>query len=642
MNVQSPDVKRILVVEGHGPTRDLLERRLSGEGFEVSAPAPGAAWESFAARWPDAVVMAADLPPPEARALLARLREADPGILVVVADKAHLGRAVGLQEVLSFRANAYLADATSRELSDRLRRLLSQAVRRRPEPSSRHGAERVLERPPTEQGDVGPGELVEVLARLWRAGADGILEVQDAESTRRLFLLRGSPVAFESDAREEMLGRWMVGSGNLSEAQYRAALDVLAVGELSDGAALVAAGAIAPGEPLRAALRAHLCASVSLLARLRQGRWRLRPGTEFDGEVATVEIPALAPLLDGVRGALPARHFALGLRDSLAAYPARTAEFPRLVPAMALGSADLRLALGLGDRRTTRTFLEARHADLRDALSLLWFLARVGAVAFLPAPPEGAEPLRPAGEPAVSARRRKPLPEDRAAELRLAALRVLPGSYFQALGVDIAADIDEVEQAYHHAATRFHVEAYADYDVGPLEDLLSQVQEKLGAAYRVLSNEEKRRAYLSFLLSRAAASTGRRRGGVVPEAEVTLKRGERALRDRRAGDAAALFREAALLNPREPEYEAMLAFATLVDPALPRAERTRGAARHARRALALEPGCVRAQVFLALAEEADGNLVEARQRVLQALRTAPASAIARRVLARLNRPRPES
>ena len=638
MNVQSPGLKRILVVEGHGPTRELLERRLSGDGFDVSAPAPGAAWESFAARWPDAVVMAADLPAPEGRDLVSRLREADPGILVVVADKAHVGRAVGIRGVLALGANAYVADATSGELTERLHQLLSQAARPRPAPASPPGQARVLARAPSEQGDVRPGELALLLARLWRAGADGILEVQDAACTRRLFLLRGRPVAFESDAPGEMLGRWMVASGNLSEVQYRGALDVRAVGELSEGAALVAAGAIAPGEPLRAALRAHLCASVSLLAGLRDGRWRLRPGSEFEGEVAAVEIPALSPLLDGLRSALPARHFAQGLRESLSRYPARTAEFPRLVPVMALGSADLRLALDLGDGRTARAILEGRRAGLRDALSLLWFLERVGAVAFLAAPAEVPEASRAAGAPAAPARRRKPLPADRAEELRQAALRVLPGSYFQALGVDIAADVEEVERAYHDAATRFHVDAYADYDVGPLEDLLSQVQDKIGAAYRVLCNEEKRRAYLSFLLSRTAAETGRRRGEVVPEAEVAMKRGERALRERRAGDAAALFREAALLNPREPEYEAMLSFATLVDPSLPRGERERAAARHARRALSLAPGCVRAQVFLALAEEAAGNPGEARQRVLEALRAAPWSAIARRALARINRP----
>jgi CheY-like chemotaxis protein len=534
-------LKRILVVEGHAPTRELLELRLAGEGFEVSAvDDPGAAWEAFAARRPAAVVLAADLAPDRALDLVRRLRDADAHLPVVVADKAHLGRAVGLAELLPLRANGYVADPSTKELPDRLRQLLAQAPG--PDaPALAPGTARVLERPPTAQGDVRPGELAEVILRLWREGADGVLEVLDREGTRRLFLLRGAPVAFQGDFRPESLGRWLVAAGSLTEAQYQAALAVLAVSELSEGAALAAAGAVAPGEPLRAVLRAHLCAMVSGLTGLREGRWRLRPGSEFASEVAPVEVPALAPVLDGVRAALPARHFAQGLHGSLTAYPVRTPDFPRLVPAMALGSADLRLALELGGRTTTRALLEAHRPGLREALSLLWFLSRVGAVAFLPAPVADADAPRLGATPPAPALRRKPLPEDRAAEIRAEALEILPGSYFRALGVDITAGIDEIERAYHEAASRFHPDAFAAFDVGPLEDLLAQVQDKLGAAYRVLANEEKRRAYLAFALTRAAAVGGRRHAEVVPEAEVAVKRGERALRARRVAEAAAAF-----------------------------------------------------------------------------------------------------
>jgi cytochrome c-type biogenesis protein CcmH/NrfG len=117
---------------------------------------------------------------------------------------------------------------------------------------------------------------------------------------------------------------------------------------------------------------------------------------------------------------------------------------------------------------------------------------------------------------------------------------------------------------------------------------------------------------------------------------VAVKRGERALRERRVAEAVAQFEEAARLGPREPEYLALLAFAVLHDVRVPEAERPRRAARLARRALAMDPGCVRAQVFLALAEVAEGETGEARRRLLDALRAAPASAVARRALSLLN------
>jgi tetratricopeptide (TPR) repeat protein len=165
------------------------------------------------------------------------------------------------------------------------------------------------------------------------------------------------------------------------------------------------------------------------------------------------------------------------------------------------------------------------------------------------------------------------------------------------------------------------------------------VQEKLNAAYRILSDEEKRKAYLAHLLARHGAAGGRRRPQVVPEAEIALKRGERALRQRRFAEAAAAFREASQRNPREPEYLAMLAFSTLEDPGLEPRERAGAAARIARRALSLDPACVRAVVSLALADAAEGRAAEARRRLVAALRTAPDSEVAKRALRRLNRPR---
>ncbi len=203
--------------------------------------------------------------------------------------------------------------------------------------------------------------------------------------------------------------------------------------------------------------------------------------------------------------------------------------------------------------------------------------------------------------------------------------------------VDIAAAPDEIERAYRQAAEHYHPDAFAGQDLGDLEELLVQILDKLNAAYRVLSNEEKRKAYLAFLLQRHAE--GRRKPDVDPEAEMALKRGERALRAHRIREAIRAFQAAAERNPREPEYLAMLAFATLRDPALEPRARPRAAARVARRALALDHGCVRAMVTLALAEESEGDVSAARRRLLGALRLAPGSEVARRALQRVNRPR---
>jgi len=621
-------VRRILLAEGHGPTREFVTQSLTAAGFQVLvAEDPQQAYELYAAERPVAVVLGADFADPGGTALAQRLRASDPRVLVVVADKEHLGKARGIQAVLPMKANAYVADPTTRELVVKLQNLVQQSASAQ---ATLRGAALVLSRAPSAKGEVKPALVARLLHQIWRAFSEGVLVLEDGGREQRLFFLRGVPVAFQSaDAADSLVG-WMVASGRLDDAERATALEGLA-SRLSPGAALIAAGVIEPGEALQATLRAHLKAMVVRAVAAKEGRWRFHPGPEFVPEVHPVEILPLQAVLEGARAGVPAKHFADALKAVMEAYPARTGEFQQLLPATGLSSADLRLALALDGRATTREFLDARQKELKDALSLLWFLSLVGAVAFHDdaAPGDGYGNAPP--------RKKKTLPVDRAEALRQAALQILPGTYLQALGLDIAADAHEVERAYHEVAARFHPDAFGEYDVGDLEDLLAAVQDKVTAAFRVLSNEEKRRAYLSFLMLKFEL-TGARRPGIDVDAEIVLKKGERALLMRRNAEAISALAAAVERNPKEPEYHAMLGFAELFDPVLPRSRRAAEARKNARKALQLEPTHARATAVLALAEEMAGDVAEARKTVLGGLKTHPTNEVLKEVLHRLNRP----
>jgi CheY-like chemotaxis protein/tetratricopeptide (TPR) repeat protein len=622
-------VRRILLAEGHDPTREFIARGLTDAGFEVTAALdPEEAYERYASQRPFAVVVGADFAGDGAAALAQRLRAADPRALVVVADKEHLGKARGLQAMLPVKANAYVANPTKRELVEKLQHLAAQSVAAE---AALRGTALVLSRPVIARGELAPGAVARILHQIWRALSEGILVVEEGGKERRIFFLRGVPVAFEADDATDGLVGWLAANGRLDDEQRAAALEGMASG-LSPGAALIAAGVLEPGEPLELALHAFLKAKVVRAIAAKEGRWRFHPGTEFSSEVHAADVPPLQVILAGGRTGIPVKHFADSLKAVMEAYPVRTAEFQQLLPACGLSSQDLRLALSLDGRSTTRAWLDARERDFKDGLSLLWFLTLVSGVSYQDEPAaDGAYGKAPP-------RRRKPLPVDRAEALRQAALRILPGTYFHALGVDIAAEGEEVERAYAEVSSRFHPDGFAEYDVGDLEDLLAAVQDKVTAAHRVLSNPEKRRAYLSFVVLKLEL-TGARRPGIDMDAEIALKRGERALLARRNAEAVQALRDAVQRNPKEPEYQAMLGFAQLFDPVLPRPARAQEARRAARKALALAPDHPRASAVLALAAEALGDVVEARGVVLAALKVHPASAVLKEVLHRLNRPR---
>ena len=627
--LQWPVVARILLAEGHGPTREFVAAALLQAGHEVVPAADGLrAWELYVARRPDAVVLGAD---PELSPLALRLRQADPRVLLVLADREHLGRALGLSALLPFKANAYVADPTRRELLDKLEQLLSQTAPRRPQ-----GTARVLAREPTARGAVQPGVVPALLHRVWRSLSEGMLVLEGTGPERRVGFLRGVPVATQSDDPEESLLRWLRNAGRIDATAHDAALAETA-GGLSPGAALVAVGAVEAGEPLRETLSAHAKALLVRVVGTREGRWRFHPGNEFLADGPAVEVSPLQAILEGARLGLPTRHLAEALRAVTDACPARSPEFQQLVPGAGLAAADLRMALSLDGRLTTRAWLEARSAEMREALSLLWFLALVGAVVFQEPPAGAADP-----EPGrAAARRRRPLPPERAEAIRQAALRILPGTYLHALGVEIDADGAAVERAYQSVAARFHPDGFALYELGEVADLLDAIQDKLAAAYRVLGDEARRRAYLGYLLSRLEQA-GLRRGGADVDAEVALQRAMRALRAHRPFDALEPLRAAVQRCPRQPEYLAALAFALLVGPAGPAAvgaTTAQEARKLARRALTLAPDHPRATAALALAEGALGDPAEARKVTLAALKLHPGSEILKRVLFRVNRSR---
>jgi tetratricopeptide (TPR) repeat protein len=618
----------ILLVEAHVATREIVQKRLVDSGFDVRvAETCDAASGVFAALRPDAVVLA--VTSPGAVEAARSLRELDPRLVLVALDHGHLEEPLGADAVAPLQASAYVETPLGRELADRLSLLIGQDAATR---ANLSGVALLLSRPPAAAGEVRVGVVARLIHQIWRSASDGVLVLEGDGTVRRLFFLRGSPVAVESSEPNEVLAGWFDATGRLDEAARDAVQDAMAAG-LSAGAALIAAGVVEPGEGLLAALRAHVRSLLVTSVGARAGRWRFHLGDEFTSQLQAAEVLPLAPLLEGARAHLTVKHFADALKAVLDATPTRTAECQKLITLVGLGLTDQRLLQALDARpTTTKAFLETRKADLKEAFSLLWFLSLIGALVFHEAAAtpgagatdgDGARPARP------------PLPPEQADAVRQAALRILPGTYFHALGVDIAADSEEVERAYREVSERFHPDAFAGWEVGELNDLLLSVQEKVSAAYRVLLTEEKRRQYLSFLLLKFELA-GVRSPGIVLDAELALKRGERALRGRRGDEALAALRQAAGLNPREPEYLAMLGFAELVESGRPATARSGAAMASAGRALELDPDHPRALVVLALSEEVAGRPEAAREAARRAVQAHPDSELARRVLERVD------
>lgn len=627
-------MKTLLLAESHPPTLEHLKGLLSQAGYTVRAVNdPVTALEHFAADNPAVVVLAVDLPRADGAHLVHLIRAHSQGgrVPIVAIDKGHLGRARGVGAVLDLKVNAYVADPLKPgELVPRLEALVRSA-----QAMPLTGLAATLSRPAVNSGELKGYPLPALLHSIYRVRRDGVLVVAHRDLSRRVYFLGGGPVSFDSSAKADSLPRFLVDRKVATEAQAERVVEALASG-LRIGAALADAGVEAAGEDLLQLLRDYTRHRLGRVLSMREGRYAFYAGEEFTSEVAKVEVPPLGAVLEGARRCFPLKVMAAALRANLGEYPVRSPEFGRDLQAMALDTEDLKLAMQVNGRIVLKDLLAHGRGELSAAYSLLWFLKLTGGVTFSAVPvASGTDVLSTAAVPdRIAPRKRKAMPAETAASLREEAVRIITRSYFGSLGLDIAADTESVERAYHETAMRFHPDTHAEYDISDLRDLLDSVQEKLSASYRVLSVEEKRKAYLQYLFSRADVG---RNTAVVVDAEIALRRGASALKRRDFASAMKAFEEAVALNPNEPEFYAFLAWVTYVASPGALMQRAQKAQKVLKKALSLGPYVERLHIIAAIIDADLGDAPLARKKLMKVLEYNPYSQLAKAALRKVGK-----
>jgi curved DNA-binding protein CbpA len=122
-----------------------------------------------------------------------------------------------------------------------------------------------------------------------------------------------------------------------------------------------------------------------------------------------------------------------------------------------------------------------------------------------PAPqPAGAQPTHapPSADPAPPRQPDPAMDEERAErrrEIENLHARLKTMNHFEALGVPRASSEKEVKAAYFSLARRFHPDTHSDPGLADLEDKIEAIFIRVGEAYEVLRNRDKRMSYESSL-----------------------------------------------------------------------------------------------------------------------------------------------
>jgi tetratricopeptide (TPR) repeat protein len=141
------------------------------------------------------------------------------------------------------------------------------------------------------------------------------------------------------------------------------------------------------------------------------------------------------------------------------------------------------------------------------------------------------------------------------------------GDHFQVLGVTMNATAEQIRTAYFNLARKLHPDRLASLGITDDNRDAQRLFAQINTAFAVLNDTKQRDEYVR-VLSMGGADAVRAQDAQAEElavrvmrAEEAFRRGEMALRRNALEQAVADFGEAAELQPKEAEYQAMFAWA---------------------------------------------------------------------------------
>ena len=431
-----------------------------------------------------------------------------------------------------------------------------------------------IEAPPGTAEEDRP--LPEVLARLHRRGASGVLLVDSGEVRRAVQLRNGYPVAVGASA------------------------------EAADGA-----------EP--ALLEGFGWADARLV--FAEGR-RLGPGTsrELDRDPASL-------ILEGVMQAAPFAPILDWLVKHASLYVSSVPSREDTLDDLELTPAEERWLEALDGEGRLADVLESASEGER-LLYGLWVVGRLElhATPTLPLLDEIRADVEETAEEEVVEGGLAVVSEARAEDsllhrLRELAQRVMTPDDFEALDVPLFAPDGQVQAAYEQRLAEIPEEAVANEDP-LLRERARRIRERIEKAYQNLKDPETRRAY-ALLRSESDPEPGEKASAErALEAEQWFRKGGRLLERKSFDEAAAAFGMASHLDPNEGEYLAHLGYAMyLSNPDQEVVQRE--AMEHIANAIKRSPKRELSYVYLGRILRGKGELDTARKVFQRALRIAP-------------------
>jgi curved DNA-binding protein CbpA len=189
------------------------------------------------------------------------------------------------------------------------------------------------------------------------------------------------------------------------------------------------------------------------------------------------------------------------------------------------------------------------------------------------------------------------------------------GDHFEVLGVGRDAPSSKIKVAYFQLAKQYHPDTVLAGESAEQRELRADIFARVSEAWRVLSDDGRRAAYVEELASGGAPTVDI---AALLEAEQVFQEAVIYVKTRQYAAALSSIDRAAQLNPSEPEFDVWRAWVLfLVDD--DKKGRRASSERAIEAALKTNPRCVPAYLFLGQMAKLTGDLAQAERHLKRGL-----------------------
>ena len=421
------------------------------------------------------------------------------------------------------------------------------------------------------KGNLGLHRLSDVLFGIQRQGKTGELEIQTASAATRICFKKGDLILPASKQGDYSVGEILVGTGRITQDQYRRSLEMAVKTGKRQGTILVEMGYITASE-MAEGIYSQAEKTIRDLFSLSQGRFTFNDGSLPESGVVALKLNVESLVYHGVK--------AIGDTDRIVngCPPLDSVLYSLVEPhrraKTLLSEDDKRILSLINGIRTVRDIISLSSLTEIDTLRTIHILYNMQMT-------EGTEDRdinASGGEKSVGKDPEADLPPAFLERIERFYREAQSVDYYGILDVSTTASVSEIKRAYHRMAKEFHPDRYLHVESDSLREKLHVIFSSVNEAYRQLTSPTSGDRSSSVPTDEVSRDTFNRNLAIA-----RFKEGMRFYSATQFEQAATLFGQAIYLNDSDPEYHYLYAMALL------RSEKMKPAEEALRKASKLDP-----------------------------------------------------